>query len=168
MRLTTKGRYAVTAMLDLAIQSGEKPTNLADIARRQGISLSYLEQLFAPLRKQALVVSMRGPGGGYKLARDAATIFVGEVIEAVDEQLDATRCSGERDCQSKGVCLTHSLWQDLSDHIRGYLQGVSLQDLVERKQVQKMIEHRRGTATTLERRVLPPVRGGASRMAAGI
>ena len=168
MRLTTKGRYAVTAMMDLAIHAGEKPTILADIARRQGISLSYLEQLFAPLRKQALVVSMRGPGGGYKLARDPATIFVGEVIEAVDEQLDATRCGGEGDCQSRGVCLTHSLWQDLSDHIRGYLQGVSLQDLVERKQVQKMIARRRGTAKILERRVLPPARGVVSRMAAGI
>lgn len=168
MRLTTKGRYAVTAMLDLAIHASEKPTVLADIARRQGISLSYLEQLFSPLRKQALVVSMRGPGGGYKLARAASTIFVGEVIEAVDEQLDATRCGGERDCQAKGVCLTHPLWQDLSDHIRGYLHGVSLQDLVERKQVQKLIEQRRGTATALVRRVLPPVRGGVSRMTVGI
>jgi Rrf2 family transcriptional regulator, iron-sulfur cluster assembly transcription factor len=155
-------------MLDLAIHASEKPTVLADVARRQGISLSYLEQLFSPLRKQSLVVSMRGPGGGYKLARSASTIFVGEVIEAVDEQLDATRCGGERDCQSKGVCLTHPLWQDLSDHIRGYLHGVSLQDLVESKQVQQLIERHGRTSTRLVRRVLPPVHGGVSRMTAGI
>lgn len=167
MRLTTKGRYAVTAMLDLAIHHGDKPTVLADIARRQGISLSYLEQLFAPLRRQALVVSVRGPGGGYRLARDPERIFIGEVIAAVDEQMDATRCGGDRDCQARGACLTHQLWEDLSDHIRGYLHGVSLKDLVEHKEVKPAVERRRSQVEGLSLRVLPGTLRGPSRIAAG-
>lgn len=157
MRLTTKGRYAVTAMLDLAIHAGTKPTVLADIARRQGISLSYLEQLFSPLRKQALVHSVRGPGGGYRLARPAEAIYVGEVIAAVDEQLEATRCGGARDCQArgKGVCLTHQLWQDLSDHISGYLHSLSLQDLVEQSGVRQAVKQRTGKPVTLDTPFMP-------------
>ena len=133
MRLTTKGRYAVTAMLDLAMHTGKGPTALADIARRQGISLSYLEQLFSRLRRRGLVSSVRGPGGGYNLARDGSGIHIAEVIAAVDERLDTTRCGGTGDCQNGGPCLTHDLWQDLSDRIYEYLSNVSLQDLMDRK-----------------------------------
>lgn len=133
MRLTTKGRYAVTAMLDLALHQGNGPTALADIAQRQGISLSYLEQLFSRLRKRSLVSSVRGPGGGYNLARDAADIFVAEVITAVDENVDTTRCGGAHNCQNDGPCLTHDLWHDLSERIYDYLNRISLQDLVDRK-----------------------------------
>lgn len=133
MRLTTKGRYAVTAMLDLALHQGAGPTALADIARRQGISLSYLEQLFSRLRRRGLVSSVRGPGGGYNLARGGDRIHVAEVIAAVDENLDTTRCGGEGNCQNGGPCLTHDLWQDLSNRIYDYLSSVSLQDLVDRK-----------------------------------
>lgn len=140
MRLTTKGRYAVTAMLDLAIHQGAGPIALADIAHRQGISLSYLEQLFSRLRKRALVSSVRGPGGGYNLARATSEIFVAEVITAVDENVDTTRCGGAHNCQENGPCLTHDLWQDLSDRIYDYLNRISLQDLVERKVVQDALD----------------------------
>lgn len=131
MRLTTKGRYAVTAVLDLALNQGKCPISLAEIAERQGISLSYLEQLFAQLRRHALVRSARGPGGGYSLARDASTIFVGEVISAVDEKVDATGCFGEGNCQNDSPCLTHYLWLDLSSRIRDYLGSISLQELMD-------------------------------------
>ncbi len=133
MRLTTKGRYAVTAVLDLAINEGQGPIALADIAERQGISLSYLEQLFAKLRKCGVVSSVRGPGGGYHLARDARTIHIAEVITAVDEHLDTTRCGGAGNCKDDGPCLTHNLWMDLSERIHGYLTNISLQDLVDRR-----------------------------------
>lgn len=132
MRLTTKGRYAVTAVLDLAIHEGKGPIALADIAQRQGISLSYLEQLFSKLRKRSLVSSVRGPGGGYNLARDASTIFIAEVITAVDEHVDTTRCGGAGNCKDNGPCLTHDLWMDLSNRIYGYLNQISIKDLVER------------------------------------
>lgn len=133
MRLTTKGRYAVTAVLDLAIHQGQGPIALADIAHRQGISLSYLEQLFAKLRRKRLVCSVRGPGGGYHLAHATHDISVAEVIAAVDEQVDATKCGGAGDCYNEGPCLTHELWMDLSQRIYDYLHQISLQDLVERK-----------------------------------
>jgi Rrf2 family iron-sulfur cluster assembly transcriptional regulator len=120
-------------MLDLAMQQSTGPTALADIARRQGISLSYLEQLFSRLRRRGLVSSVRGPGGGYNLSREAGAIHVAEVIAAVDESLDTTRCGGAGNCHNDGPCLTHDLWQDLSDRIYDYLSHVSLQDLVERK-----------------------------------
>eukprot|EP01026_Neomeris_dumetosa_P058059 TRINITY_DN53810_c0_g1_i2.p2 TRINITY_DN53810_c0_g1~~TRINITY_DN53810_c0_g1_i2.p2 ORF type:complete len:114 (+),score=8.22 TRINITY_DN53810_c0_g1_i2:74-415(+) len=113
MRLTTKGRYAVTAMLDLALHATSGPVSLADISKRQEISLSYLEQLFAKLRQNALVRSVRGPGGGYKLNRDASEVFVAEIIDAVNESIDATSCGGTGDCQQGEVCLTHYLWADL-------------------------------------------------------
>lgn len=138
MRLTTKGRYAVTAMLDLAIHQGKGPIALADIAHRQGISLSYLEQLFSRLRKRFLVVSVRGPGGGYNLARNASEIHIAEVISAVDENVDTTRCGGAHNCQNEGPCLTHDLWYDLSVRIYDYLNRISLQDLVDREGVQKI------------------------------
>jgi Rrf2 family iron-sulfur cluster assembly transcriptional regulator len=140
VRLTTKGRYAVTAMLDLALHQGRGPITLADIADRQGISLSYLEQLFARLRKQALVTSVRGPGGGYSLGRDASQIFVAEVITAVDESVDTTRCGGAHNCQNNQRCLTHDLWHDLSERIHEYLNRISLRDLVDRTAVQEVAQ----------------------------
>lgn len=135
MRLTTKGRYAVTAMLDLALHAKEKPITLADISQRQGISLSYLEQLFSRMRKQELVASARGPGGGYRLSRDANDINIAQVIEAVDEKVSVTRCDGRGDCQNGGPCLTHKLWCSLSDQIYDFLNGISLGDLVEEQHV---------------------------------
>jgi len=138
VRLTTKGRYAVTAMLDLAIHQGKGPIALADIAQRQSISLSYLEQLFSRLRRRSLVSSVRGPGGGYNLARNASEIHVAEVITAVDENVDTTRCGGDQNCQNEGPCLTHDLWRDLSGRIFEYLNGISLQDLVDRKEVREV------------------------------
>lgn len=138
MRLTTKGRYAVTAMLDLAIHHDQGPVALADIAKRQGISLSYLEQLFAQLRKHGLVRSTRGPGGGYRLGRGATTIAVSEVISAVDESVDATRCGGKENCQGEERCLTHDLWTDLSQQISEFLGGIDLAQLVERRRVKEV------------------------------
>ncbi len=114
MRLTTKGRYAVTAMLDLALHGSDGPVSLADISGRQDISLSYLEQLFAKLRRNDLVTSVRGPGGGYCLSRGWDEIFVAQIIDAVNEAVDATGCGGTSDCQQGEVCLTHHLWCDLS------------------------------------------------------
>lgn len=136
MKLTSKGRYAVTAMLDVALHSSKGPVPLADISERQEISLSYLEQLFSRLRKDQLVDSVRGPGGGYKLGRDAHQISVGEVIRAVDESVDATRCQGQADCQGGEQCLTHSLWQDLSDRISDFLNGITLGELMAKRDVQ--------------------------------
>lgn len=135
MKLTTKGRYAVTAMLDLALHNDKGPVTLADIADRQGISLSYLEQLFSRLRKHQLVTSVRGPGGGYSLAGSAANVHIAEVITAVDEKVDATRCGGAGNCHNNERCLTHDLWTDLSDRIYDYLSDITLQDLVDRKGV---------------------------------
>lgn len=136
MKLTTKGRYAVTAMLDLALHNEKGPVTLADIADRQGISLSYLEQLFSRLRKKELVSSVRGPGGGYSLASPAADVHIAEVISAVDEVVDATRCGGAGNCHNNERCLTHDLWHDLSARIYEYLSDISLQDLVDRKGVE--------------------------------
>lgn len=138
MRLTTKGRYAVTAILDLALHDGQGPVNLADISRRQEISLAYLEQLFAKLRRNGLVESSRGPGGGYRLKKAAENISVAEVISAVDEQVDATRCGGQQNCQGDLRCLTHDLWQDLSDQISEFLAGITLGELVQRKNVKQV------------------------------
>ena len=126
MRLTSKGRYAVTAMLDVALNSETGPVPLADISERQGISLSYLEQLFSRLRKNGLVSSVRGPGGGYLLGKDAGSIAVGEVISAVDESVDATRCQGKGGCQGGDKCLTHALWRDLSERLTGFLNNITL------------------------------------------
>ena len=136
MRLTTKGRYAVTAMLDLAIHATESPVPLAEISRRQGISLSYLEQLFSRLRRQGLVDSARGPGGGYRLARASSEIAVVDVINAIDENVNVTRCGGQGDCQDGEPCLTHELWCDLSKQIHDFLAGIDLAQLVERRSIQ--------------------------------
>ena len=136
MRLTTKGRYAVTAMLDLALNQDVGPISLADISERQGISLSYLEQLFSKLRRQKLVTSVRGPGGGYRLGRTSQDISIADVVDAVSESLDATRCQGKEGCQQGEVCLTHHLWQDLSLQIHDFLSDISLADLVSRRDIQ--------------------------------
>lgn len=140
MRLTTKGRYAVTAMLDLALHDDRSPISLADISKRQEISLSYLEQLFSKLRQNGLVLSVRGPGGGYRLSRDADEIFVAEIIDAVNESIDATHCGGAGNCQKGQVCLTHHLWCDLSDQIHQFLSGISLAGLVARQEIRSISE----------------------------
>ena len=131
MKLTTKGRYAVTALLDLALHDSEGPVCLSEIATRQDISLPYLEQLFTRLRRHGLVASTRGPGGGYNLGKPAAEIPVAEIISAVDESFDATRCGGERDCHGGKSCLTHELWEDLSREVHRFLRGVTLAQLMQ-------------------------------------
>lgn len=148
MRLTTKGRYAVTAMLDLALHSDQGPVSLADISARQGISLSYLEQLFARLRQFKLVQSVRGPGGGYKLMGETSEISVAQVVDAVSESLDATRCEGKGNCHEGEVCLTHHLWQDLSTQIHHFLSGISLADLVARGDIQSVRQRQDGRSNT--------------------
>jgi Rrf2 family iron-sulfur cluster assembly transcriptional regulator len=135
MRLTTKGRYAVTAMLDLALHSNREPVTLSDISMRQDISLSYLEQLFARLRRSELVQSVRGPGGGYRLGRATENIAIVDIIVAVDESVDATRCKGLGNCHQGEICLTHQLWEDLSQQIHEFLSGISLADLMARHEV---------------------------------
>ena len=131
MRLTTKGRFAVTAIVDLAVRGGKNPVTLASISERQKISLSYLEQLFGKLRRNGIVESVRGPGGGYYLARPADKITAAEIIQAVDEALDATNCGGKGDCYDMKPCLTHDLWIGLSKRIFDYLESVTLQQLVD-------------------------------------
>ena len=131
MRLTTKGRFAVTAMIDLALHHGSGPVTLAEISGRQRISLSYLEQLFGKLRRHQLVESVRGPGGGYVLARDMGKVTVTDVILAVDEPIDATQCGGKENCHDDQKCLTHDLWAALNERIFDYLGAVSLRQLVD-------------------------------------
>ena len=140
MRLTTKGRYAVTAMLDLALHNNQGPVSLADISLRQAISLSYLEQLFAKLRKNSLVNSIRGPGGGYELERQSGQIYIAEIVDAVNESVDTTKCRGAGDCQGGEICLTHYLWEDLSEQIHTFLEGISLADLVSKSEVKRIAE----------------------------
>lgn len=139
MRLTTRGRYAVTALLDLALQPADQTITLAEIATRQSISVAYLEQLFAKLKRQGLVSSIRGANGGYRLARPADSIAVLEIIEAVNESVDATRCDHKGNCQNGAMCLTHDLWQELSEHIEQYLSGITLASLIERQNVQTVV-----------------------------
>ena len=131
MKLTTKGRFAVTAMIDLALRHEGGPVTLAGISERQSISLSYLEQLFGKLRRHGLVSSVRGPGGGYRLAKDGAQMSVAEIISAVDEPLDATMCGGKANCQEEHLCMTHQLWSTLNARMLEYLSSVRLADLVE-------------------------------------
>ncbi|MEI6895698.1 MAG: Fe-S cluster assembly transcriptional regulator IscR [Colwellia sp.] len=136
MKLTSKGRYAVTAMLDVTIHAVSGPVSLADISERQAISLSYLEQLFSRLRKDGLVTSVRGPGGGYRLGKCSAEIAVADIIFAVNESVDVTKCSRQGNCQDGEQCLTHSLWEGLSQQIEGFLQNITLSDLVNKRDVQ--------------------------------
>ncbi len=131
MRLTTKGRFAVTAMIDLALRGGDGPVTLAGISERQMISLSYLEQLFGKLRRYRLVDSVRGPGGGYCLARPVAQISVADIVRAVDETLDATQCGGKGNCRDENLCMTHELWTTLNSKMYDYLTSVSLAELVD-------------------------------------
>lgn len=145
MRLTTKGRFAVTAMIDLALRQQSGPVTLAAISQRQNISLSYLEQLFGKLRRHQLVDSVRGPGGGYTLARLARTITVADIIFAVDEPLDATSCGGKEDCNvgrsgQSGKCMTHELWATLNHKMVEYLDSVALQDLVDKQRMRLVKE----------------------------
>ncbi|ARU56541.1 MAG: Fe-S cluster assembly transcriptional regulator IscR [Pseudomonadales bacterium] len=162
MRLTTKGRYAVTAMLDLALHSDQGPVSLSDISARQGISLSYLEQLFAKLRNHSLVKSVRGPGGGYLLGCDQKEIYIAQVVDAVNESMDTTRCQQKGNCQNGEKCLTHHLWADLSQQIHGFLSSISLYDLMAKREVQviaarqnRLVEDQRHQAT-LEHPIRPP------------
>ncbi len=139
MRLSTKGRYAVTAMLDLAIHHVQGPVTLAEISENQGISLSYLEQLFARLRKCGLVEGLRGPGGGYRLSRHPRDISVADVITAIGEGIDATQCEGREDCQDGERCLTHVLWTRLGKEIYEFLNGITLASFIERDDVNQVI-----------------------------
>jgi len=133
MRLTTRGRFAVTAMVDLALHGHDSPVTLASISTRRKISSSYLEQLLGKLRRQELVISVRGPGGGFSLAKPAESISVADIVQAVDENLDTTQCHGHQDCCDQHCCITHDLWASLNAHIQAYLAGISLQDLVARE-----------------------------------
>lgn len=151
MRLTTKGRFAVTAMLDLALRGGKNPVTLAGISERQDISLSYLEQLFSRLRRHELVESVRGPGGGYYLARTLGDISVADIIRAVDEPIDATHCGGKENCHDDHRCLTHDLWMGLNAHIYDYLDNVTLATLVAKQDEckEKIMQDRRAPKVTL-------------------
>jgi len=153
MRLTTKGRYAVTAMLDVALHAQEKPVSLAEISDRQSISLSYLEQLFSRLRQAGLVASVRGPGGGYKLVDSRAQIYVAEIIDAVNESVDTTNCQGKGNCQRGSICLTHHLWDDLSYQIHGFLSSISLADLMSKRNVQNIAQRQVAQLLTLDENV---------------
>lgn len=137
MRLTTKGRFAVTAMMDLALRGGSGPVTLAEISGRQGISLSYLEQLFGKLRRHELVSSVRGPGGGYRIAKPTESIAVADIILAVDEPIDATQCAGKENCKDDEKCLTHDLWANLNERIFDYLGSVTLRQLVENQRAKE-------------------------------
>jgi Rrf2 family iron-sulfur cluster assembly transcriptional regulator len=142
MRLTTKGRFAVTAMIDLALNQRQGPITLAEISERQAISLSYLEQLFGKLRRHNIVESVRGPGGGYSLGRDADKITVADIIIAVDEPIDATQCGGKENCHSheigkKSRCMTHDLWASLNAKMLDFLDSVSLKDLADQQHAQQ-------------------------------
>jgi Rrf2 family iron-sulfur cluster assembly transcriptional regulator len=140
MRLTTKGRYAVTAMLDLSINAIKGPVTLSDISNRQDISLSYLEQLFSKLRKRELVSSVRGPGGGYMLGREGSDIDVA----------DSTKCQGKGDCRGGEICLTHHLWEDLSKQIHGFLSNITLADLVSKREIEEIARNQNDRITQMQ------------------
>ena len=154
MRLTTKGRFAVTAMIDLAMQPGSGPVTLAEISQRQKISLSYLEQLFSKMRRRVLVDSVRGPGGGYRLAKDMAQVSVADIILAVDEPVDSTQCGGKENCHDGQKCITHDLWTNLDQHIVDYLGAVTLKQLVDDQKARQngvvQVQDMRGTLAKRE------------------
>ena len=156
MRLTTKGRFAVTAMIDLAMRDGQGPVTLAGISDRQKISLSYLEQLFGKLRRSGLVESMRGPGGGYSLARKSNDVSVADIIVAVDEPIDATQCGGKEDCLDDHRCMTHDLWAQLNERVFDFLGSVTLHDLVEQQKTKpvKIIRSKEACATSNGKRAV--------------
>ncbi|HPQ96515.1 MAG: Rrf2 family transcriptional regulator [Thiothrix sp.] len=155
MKLSTKGRYAVTAMMDLAIHDHEGPVTLSDISSCQGISLSYLEQLFSKLRKHGLVEGVRGPGGGYRLGKPADQISIARIIQAVDENIDATRCNGNEDCQGGDKCLTHQLWSDLSDRLYHFLDDLTLASFINRPEI-KVVARRQDTTDRRIATMFPP------------
>lgn len=138
MKLSTKGRYAVIAMIDLALNDREAPVTLSDISESQGISLSYLEQLFSKLRKKKLVEGVRGPGGGYRLARMPNKISIAEIVTAVDESVDVTHCKGESNCKKGERCLTHQLWEDLSNQLYSFLDGIKLDQFVSHSEISEI------------------------------
>lgn len=148
MKLSTKGRYAVTAMMDLTLHDAHKPVTLAEVARRQGISLSYLEQLFAGLRRHELVEGVRGPGGGYRLARSAEAITMADIIVAVDENIDATRCGGARNCRNGELCLAHDLWSELTCHVYNFLNSMTLAQATRRQGVRELARSQVDTTST--------------------
>ena len=154
MRLSTKGRFAVTAMVDLAMQPGREPVTLTEISQRQKISLSYLEQLFGKMRRRALVNSVRGPGGGYRLAKDMGQVSVADIIHAVDEPIDSTQCGGKENCKDGEKCLTHDLWANLNQHIVDYLGAMTLKQLVDDRKAKQsgvvQVQDMRGTLTKRE------------------
>ena len=151
MRLTTRGRFAVMAMVDLAMQPGSNPVTLAAISQRQKISLSYLEQLFGKIRRCALVNSVHGPGGGYRLAKDSGQVSIAEIIHAVDEPLDSTQCGGKESCRDGEKCLTHDLWANLTQHIVEYLGAITLKQVVDKQKAKQIsvvqVQDMRGTLT---------------------
>jgi Rrf2 family iron-sulfur cluster assembly transcriptional regulator len=153
MRLTTKGRFAVTAMVDLAMRQGSGPVTLAEISQRQKISLSYLEQLFGKLRRRALVDSVRGPGGGYCLAKDMPQMSVADIILAVDVPIDSTQCGGKENCHDDHKCITHDLWANLNQHIFDFLGSVTLKQLVDEQNAKQ-----NGVAQVLDMRIARPKR----------
>jgi Rrf2 family transcriptional regulator, iron-sulfur cluster assembly transcription factor len=140
MKMTTKGRYAVTALLDLTLHDSEGPVSLTDISQRQDISLTYLEQLFSKLKRHGLIESARGPHGGYRMAQNADDISIAKIIYSVDEPVDITRCGGKQNCQGNERCLTHDLWLELNLHISEFLNGLTLGDLVQRNNVKQVAE----------------------------
>jgi Rrf2 family iron-sulfur cluster assembly transcriptional regulator len=139
MRLSTKGRYAVTAMMDIALHEKQGPVTLAEISQCQGISLSYLEQLFSKLKKQGLVKGVRGPGGGYTLAKSSDQISVADIIQSVDERMDMTKCGGKGNCSNGEKCLTHQLWSDLSCNLYKFLSGIKLDQYVNRPEINELV-----------------------------
>ena len=149
MKLSTKGRYAVTAMMDLAIHDRDGPVTLADISSCQGISLSYLEQLFARLRQSGLVEGVRGPGGGYRLGKPSNQISVADIISAVDETIDSTRCKGSEDCDKGERCLTHHLWNDLSERLYDFLNDITLSEFIKNPEVRKISQRQDSTANRI-------------------
>ncbi|MBF2760338.1 MAG: Rrf2 family transcriptional regulator [Ectothiorhodospiraceae bacterium AqS1] len=168
MRLTAKSRYAVTAMLDLALHHDQGSVSLGDIARRQGISLSFLERLFAQLRSRGLVSSIRGPGGGYRLGLAPESIAIADVIDAVDESVDSTHCRGKENCRNHERCLTHDLWTELGYRIEEFLAGIDLAQLVERCRAQETSEKRAEKGSGKARDVGSADRGSLDSDAKGV
>ncbi len=155
MKLSTKGRYAVTAMMDLAIHDRDGPVTLAEISSCQGISLSYLEQLFSRLRQFGLVEGVRGPGGGYRLGKPSNQISVADIIMAVDESIDSTRCKGELNCNKGERCLTHHLWNDLSDRLYDFLNEITLSEFIKDPEVRRISQQQDSTASRIAN-MFPP------------
>jgi Rrf2 family iron-sulfur cluster assembly transcriptional regulator len=155
MRLSTKGRYAVTAMLDLAIHYDDGPVTLAEVSESQGISLSYLEQLFVRLKKNGLVEGQRGPGGGYQLARSPEKISIAQIINAIGEGIDATMCAGNEDCQNGKRCLTHTLWEKLGNSILEFMNGITLASFLKRDKVSDVVRRQQSdVAITVAKPIL--------------